>query len=122
MRQADAPALTVSCTYVQKAPAWPRTQVLYTDEAGHVHLLDPSSFDQLAVPPELFGEGRRWLAAVPELDVAVSFFQGEPVAGVSAWWGRGHRAGGTGWGAGVLVGWKSGPRTTWAVASDTRIR
>lgn len=56
-------------------------QVLYTDDAGHVHLLDPSSFDQLAVPRELFGDGRRWLGAVPELDVAVSFFQGEPVAG-----------------------------------------
>lgn len=74
---------------MQTAPAWPRAQVLYTDDAGHVHLLDPSSFDQLAVPRELFGDGRRWLGAVPELDVAVSFFQGEPVAGGSEWWGKG---------------------------------
>ncbi|GFR43504.1 hypothetical protein Agub_g4595, partial [Astrephomene gubernaculifera] len=49
------------------------------DEAGNVHVMDGTSYEQAVLAPELFGEGRRWLAA-PELTVAVSFFEGEPVA------------------------------------------
>ncbi|PNH08245.1 Elongation factor P, partial [Tetrabaena socialis] len=54
-------------------------QVLYLDESGNVHVMDSATFEQAVLPPELFGEGRRWLGT-PELAVAVSYFQGAPVA------------------------------------------
>ncbi|KAG2438535.1 hypothetical protein HXX76_005086 [Chlamydomonas incerta] len=54
-------------------------QVLYQDEAG-VHVMDSSTYEQSVLSPDLFGEGRRWVASSPELEVEVAFFQGEPVA------------------------------------------
>lgn len=40
-----------------------------------------STYEQSVLSPDLFGEGRRWVASSPELEVEVAYFQGEPVAG-----------------------------------------
>jgi len=61
-------------------------QVLYTEagknDAGTVHLMDPQTFEQVAVPCEIFGSASRWL--LPDMQVDLKFLgeEEQPVTGL----------------------------------------
>ncbi|EIE20680.1 translation elongation factor P [Coccomyxa subellipsoidea C-169] len=55
-------------------------QFLYKDEEGLLQLMDPTSFEQIAVYPELFGDSAAFLAPGTELSINYTD-DGQPVSG-----------------------------------------